>query len=112
MNTPTPEQVHAAMAFAECKITSSHRSHLCAASAPQERLKDSAACTGLRWVQTNLNGQPQRLHSRDCPQMEQCARYHHGDWLMAAGETGVWVEEPQHGADCPHFVQHAEEGRA
>ena len=72
-------------------------------------LNDEAACTGLRYVWTDLNGLPQRLHSRDCPQRAHCARFHHGDRLIASGEVGVWLEEPQHGMKCPHFVQHVEE---
>lgn len=70
-------------------------------------LNDEAACTGLRWTSNKLeNGTTQKFHGYDCPQRDQCARFHHGIRLSASGGCGVWVEEPERGVECTMFVPH------
>ena len=64
-----------------------------------------AACDGLRWITTWLDGQPVRSYSRDCPQAGQCQRFH--AYLERLNSGPPWctmIDPPEHGKDCSFFV--------
>ena len=67
---------------------------------------DFSACDGLRWITTQLDGQPVRIYSRGCRQAARCQRVR--AYLHRAESGTPWctmIDPPEHGAECPCFVQ-------
>ena len=73
-------------------------------------MSDTARCSGTRWIWTDLNGKPQKLHARDCPKASQCerARLFNEDAERAesldAFQLQVHVDPGEHGTECPNFL--------
>ena len=74
-------------------------------------MNDIAHCDGLRWIDTTLpDGTPVRAYVKDCPRRKECERFRLNDhWSeraegIEAAPRVSYVESPEHGADCQHFL--------
>ena len=66
---------------------------------------DFAACDGLRWITTQLDGQTVRSYSRDCRQAARCQRFRAYLQRVESGTSrSTMIDPPEHGKDCPCFV--------